>query len=83
LYAHAHPLAQALQELCVQCADPRSQLEAEAYSNWMQGCPSSSPPDHYCVAGSVLLEKDRHEEALTLLLRAKTVYRVRQPRRHW
>lgn len=50
----------ALQELCVTCADPKSQLESEAYAYWMHG--------------NLLLEKDAHKEALAKFSHAKMVY---------
>lgn len=49
-----------LEKLCLECADTRTQLEAEAYSAWMHG--------------NVLLEKDCHKEALAKFTHSKLVY---------
>lgn len=49
-----------LKALCTETADPRTQLEAEAYSSWMNA--------------NVLLEADKHAEAVAKFTHAKMVY---------
>ena len=49
-----------LEKLCAAKGDTRTQLEAEAYCAWMQG--------------SVLLEQDNHQEALSKFMIASKTY---------
>jgi len=50
-----------LSRLCATTSDPRTQLEAEAYSNWMEG--------------NLSLEKENQQQAYNKFLRAKNLYK--------
>lgn len=59
-HSKAAKWAQALETLCVAVGDSRTVLEATAYSNW--------------ILGQDLLEHDMWSEALSSLMRAKSIY---------
>eukprot|EP00462_Mataza_sp_D1_P011020 CAMPEP_0175149574 /NCGR_PEP_ID=MMETSP0087-20121206/17324_1 /TAXON_ID=136419 /ORGANISM="Unknown Unknown, Strain D1" /LENGTH=605 /DNA_ID=CAMNT_0016435291 /DNA_START=16 /DNA_END=1836 /DNA_ORIENTATION=+ len=59
-FAKAAKHSDELEKLCTQVADPHTQLEAEAYSSWMNA--------------NLLLEADKHQEAHAKFTHAKMLY---------